>query len=75
MPFPNDRFDLVTSRLAMQHFAEPQIQLLEMKRVYKPGGEVVIVDLVSDEDADAAKKHNRLAILRDPSHTRALSLS
>ena len=72
MPFPDDSFDLVTCRLAVHHFAHPQIQLQEMARVCKPGGKVVVVDLVSVGDTKAAAEHNRLEILRDPSHTQAL---
>lgn len=75
LPFPSDSFDIVTIRLAIHHFAEPQIQLREMARVCKPGGKVIIVDLITDEDANSAKEHNRLEILRDPSHIKALSLS
>ena len=56
MPFPDESFDLVTCRLAVHHFPHPQIQLNEMARVCKPGGKVVVVDLVSvaDDDTKAA---------------------
>ena len=83
MPFEDDAFDLVTCRLAVHHFADPAVQLTEMARVCKPGGIVVVVDLITVADPDhdgsdaevkcAAAEHNRLEILRDPSHTRALS--
>merc|ERR1712037_878403 len=39
------------------------------------GGRVVLVDLVASECEDQAESHNRLERLRDPSHTRALSIT
>lgn len=73
LPYQSDYFDLVTCRLAIHHFSEPADQVREMARVCKPGGHVVLIDLVSVDDADTAAEHNRLEILRDPSHTRAVS--
>ena len=77
IPFPDNSFDIVTCRLAVHHFSHPEIQIQEMGRVCKTGGKVVIVDFVTigDEDTNAAEEHNRLEILRDPSHTKALTMS
>ncbi len=38
LPFPNDSFDAVVSRLGVMFFPEPQGALREMLRVTKPGG-------------------------------------
>eukprot|EP00037_Helgoeca_nana_P010985 m.97567 g.97567 ORF g.97567 m.97567 type:complete len:357 (-) comp20541_c0_seq1:166-1236(-) len=73
LPFADGEFNLVTSRLAVHHFPDPLLIVQEMARVCAPGGFVVLVDLVSDEDPVAAAEHNRLEILRDPTHTRALT--
>ena len=73
LPYPDDSFDLIACRLGMHHFQEPRIQVLEMVRVCRPGGQVAIIDIVSSEDSEVASFHNRLERLRDPSHTRALA--
>lgn len=44
-----------------------------MVRVCRPGGKVVLIDLVAPEDEREAAAYNRLERLRDPSHTHALS--
>eukprot|EP00605_Chrysophyceae_sp_TOSAG23-4_P002092 GSChrysophyteH1.ASY1.ANO1.2315.1 assembled CDS len=75
LPFENNCFDLVTCRLAIHHFQDPQQQLSEMARVCKPGGVVCIVDITSSEASLVAKNMNRLERLRDPSHTASLSPS
>ena len=72
LPYPDDSFELITCRIGMHHFQEPRIQVLEMVRVCRPGGQVAIIDIVSSEDPVVASFHNRLERLRDPSHTRAL---
>ena len=74
LPYPNDSFDLVTCRLGMHHFFDPPVQAKEMARVCRPGGQVAIIDITSTEDRAAAALHNRLERLRDPSHTRALTV-
>ena len=73
LPYPDGSFDLVTCRLGMHHFADPQRQLEEMARVCRPGGQVVIIDITTSEDSRIAATHNRLERLRDPSHTVALT--
>ena len=88
LPFPDSRFGLVTSRLAIHHFTKPRPILNEMARVTAPGGRVVLVDLIASEDqeqvrfesgiryqSEQAETHNRLERLRDPSHTSALSIT
>jgi len=74
LPFPDSSFGLVVSRLAVHHFTEPMLILDEMARVTSPDGQVVLVDLVASEDEEQEESHNRLERLRDPSHTRALSV-
>ena len=68
MSFASNTFDVVTNRLAVHHFHDPTEQLAEMARVCKPGGLVIIVDIMSN-DLIGAPLHNHLEILRDPSHT------
>jgi ubiquinone/menaquinone biosynthesis C-methylase UbiE len=75
LPFADNLFDLVTCRFAMHHFAVPRIQMQEMVRVCRPHGRVAIIDLVAPDDAVLAVQYNRVERLRDPSHTRALTIS
>jgi ubiquinone/menaquinone biosynthesis C-methylase UbiE len=73
LPYPDRVFDAVVSRFAVHHFVEPLVQVREMVRVCRPGGKVVLIDLVAPEDEREAAAYNRLERLRDPSHTHALS--
>lgn len=41
LPFRDGCFDLVTANMAFEHLKEPEIQLKEIFRVLKPGGELV----------------------------------
>merc|ERR1712093_128576 len=70
MPFMDNAFDMVVSRLAVHHWDEPQSIVSEMARVCKPGGKVVLIDVVTPEDLTDAQgdRLNHLERLRDPSH-------
>ncbi len=72
LPFADAGFDAVVTRLAIHHFARPDRALAEMHRVLKPGGRLVVVDVVSSDDPENAALHNAIEILRDPSHVRML---
>ena len=75
LPYADNQFDLVISRIAIHHFADPETELREMRRVCKPDGRVAIVDITTCDDPALAETHNRLERLRDPSHTTAFSVS
>ena len=75
LPFPDGSLDAVVSRLTFHHFPDPQHVLGEMVRVTRPGGRIVVADVVSSENTEEAALHNALEILRDPSHVRMLSPS
>ena len=75
LPYPDDSFDLVISRIAIHHFEDPEVELREMRRVCKPDGRVTIVDITASDDPAIADTHNRLERMRDPSHTTAFCLS
>lgn len=75
LPWADGGFDIVVTRFSFHHFEDPLGALREMARVCRPGGRVVVVDMYAAEDKAKADSWNRLEVLRDPSHVRALSLS
>ncbi len=72
LPFADDFFDAVVTRLSIHHFKEPRQVVEEMFRVVKRGGTCVVADIVSSDSRDEAALHNALEIWRDPSHVRML---
>jgi arsenite methyltransferase len=42
MPFPDETFDLVTSNLGINNFADPPAALAECRRVLRPGGRLAV---------------------------------
>ena len=46
LPFSNDRFICVTVGFGMRNFADKNAALEQMLRVLKPGGKVVILDII-----------------------------
>ena len=73
LPYADNTFDMVVSRLAVHHFENPDVELCEMVRVCKPGHTVGIIDLLSPDDETLIERYNHLERLRDPSHTKALT--
>jgi SAM-dependent methyltransferase len=72
LPFPDESFDVVSCRFAFHHFPSPGRVLAEMARVCRPGGRVVVIDVAAHPDPAKAAVFNRMEVLRDPSHVRAL---
>jgi ubiquinone/menaquinone biosynthesis C-methylase UbiE len=75
LPFDDGSFDAVLNRSALHHFPRPGVALSEMARVLRASGRVIIVDVMSSEDAEESALHNALETLRDPSHIRMLAKS
>ena len=71
LPFAGETFDCVVTRFSFHHFLEPAIALREMKRVAKSGGTILVCDVAPG--AETQKSFNEWEILRDPSHTCALT--
>jgi len=72
LPFERESFDIVSSRYAFHHFADPRPVIAEMARVCKPGGHLIVVDIVVPDVALAAE-YNYYEWLCDQSHTRCLA--
>ncbi|HEY5988975.1 MAG TPA: class I SAM-dependent methyltransferase [Streptosporangiaceae bacterium] len=72
LPYLDASFDVVVSRLAVHHFRQPEVPVSEMVRVCRPTGRIFVVDMVAEPDTRGVSDH--LERLRDPSHTRTLTL-
>lgn len=72
LPFLDESFDIVISRLAFHHFPDVWPPFREMARVLKPGGKLVLIDMEAAEQSLRAVE-DRIETLRDPSHVRNLS--
>lgn len=72
LPYPDASFTIVTSRFTFHHFQDPLGVLREMKRVCAPGGRIAVVDTDASADPVKAAEFNRMEVLRDPSHVRAM---
>jgi SAM-dependent methyltransferase len=75
LPYLDASFTIVTTRFSFHHFLDPAAVLREMVRVCAPGGRIVVVDDYASEDPAKAAAFNRLEKLRDPSHSRCLTLT
>jgi len=71
LPYPDNSFSLVITRYSFHHLLSPQNALQEMVRVCQPGGRVLVADVAVEPDKSNA--YDRLEIMRDPSHTHALT--
>jgi len=71
LPFTDGAFDLVVCRAALHHFPDPAVQIAEMARVCRPGGRVVVSDMLAPGTADRAA-FDALHRVIDPSHARCL---
>ena len=72
LPFKDNSFDLVFSRLAFHHFVDPAEDMAEMSRVLKPGGHFLVVDMEARKER-CRDMADRIERARDPSHVRCLS--
>ncbi|MFC4561135.1 class I SAM-dependent methyltransferase [Nocardiopsis mangrovi] len=66
LPFLDDSFSLAVSRFSLHHVASPAAVVAELVRVCRPGGRVVLADMVVPDGLTGAP--DRFERLRDPSH-------
>ncbi len=57
MPFTADSFDLLVCRAAFKNFSAPERALEEMRRVLRPGGTGLIIDLRHDVPMSEIKRY------------------
>lgn len=70
LPYADATFNIVACRMVAHHFPSLLPSLTEMARVLAPGGQLLIVDIISPEDNALAAFINEVEALRDPSHSR-----
>ncbi len=73
LPFRDERFDAVSCRLVLNHFKAPAQVIQEFVRVLKPGGTLVIAELLSVDDPVKRATQNAIEERRNPSHVAARS--
>ena len=74
LPYEDNRFDVVLSRLAFHHFAEIEAPFAEMARTLSPGGKLVVIDMEAASEA-LREREDALETLRDFSHVKNRSVS
>ena len=75
LPFADGTFDLVCSRYSAHHWHDLAAALREMRRVARPGGTLLMIDLLGDESPVVDTHLQTIELLRDPSHVRDYSPS
>jgi SAM-dependent methyltransferase len=75
LPFPDASFDIVATRYSAHHWHDLAVGLAGIRRVLKPGGVAVIMDVVSPGEALLDTFLQSVELLRDPSHIRDYSVS
>lgn len=71
LPYADATFDLVVTRFSFHHFHEPLRALGELRRVCKPSGTIIVADVAPAPEAAAG--YDEVELIRDPSHTHALT--
>ena len=75
LPFDDESFDVITSRVSAHHYADAPKAVAEAFRVLKPGGVFLVSDSVSPEEPALDTFLNCVELLRDASHVRDYSWS
>jgi ubiquinone/menaquinone biosynthesis C-methylase UbiE len=70
LAFPAETFDIVCTRLSAHHWAHVPAALTEMYRVLKPGGKMIVIDVVGHDDPLVDTHLQAIELIRDPSHVR-----
>lgn len=60
LPFEDDGFDTVVSTLVLCGVDDPAAALAEIRRVLRPDGRLLLLEHVRSEDAEAARRQDRI---------------
>ena len=75
LPCPDAAFDILVTRYSTHHWHDIAAGLREARRVLKPGGQAVFMDVVAPGSALLDTWLQSLELLRDPSHVRNYSVT
>jgi ubiquinone/menaquinone biosynthesis C-methylase UbiE len=75
LPCPSEAFDVVASRYSAHHWHDMPAGLAQMRRVSKPGGLAIFMDVISPGVPLLDTWLQSMELLRDPSHVRNSSLA
>lgn len=75
LPFDDQQFDLVCTRFSAHHWADLSRGLAEMRRVLRPGGRLIVIDIVAPAAPLLDTHLQAVELLRDPSHVRNHSIA
>ena len=70
LPFDAAAFDLIVTRFSAHHWPSLPAAMAEVVRVLRPGGTLVVIDVVAPESALLDTTLQTLELLRDMSHVR-----
>jgi SAM-dependent methyltransferase len=73
LPFSDASFDVVLSRFSAHHWTDVAAGLAEARRVLKPGGKAVFIDVIAADNPRCDTWFQAIELLRDPSHVRNYS--
>lgn len=73
LPFADESFDIVISRYSAHHWQDVGQALREIKRVLRPGGTVIVMDVMSPGNAVLDIWLQTIEALRDTSHVKNYS--
>lgn len=70
LPFAEASFDLVATRYSAHHWRDLPAGLAALRRVLRPGGHLLVIDTLGDDDALVDTHLQAIELLRDRSHVR-----
>ncbi|RAS35934.1 class I SAM-dependent methyltransferase [Paraburkholderia bryophila] len=70
LPFADHTFDWVISRMSAHHWHDVPLALTEVRRVLKPGGKVLFIDIAGSDHPLLDTYLQAVEVLRDGSHIR-----
>jgi SAM-dependent methyltransferase len=73
LPFGDGVFDVALSRNALHHMEGPAAIVREMARVLRPGGRLVVEDMLAPDRAEQRAYFETIERLRDMTHARSLT--